>query len=277
MASTNFSGRHAGIGVLVAFALTGCLRHEVPVTGSIKDDTPHVAKTTAKSSPPAPAKKPVKKTAAAAAKTEAATSKAATPAPAAPVAAKAAPAPVVIPAAPKAAAAPATAPTTTVPPKAATAPVVAPPAPKAAAPAAPAPVASAAPAPPPKAATVQTPTPPAAASAPAVKGATAAPAPTDARGKAVQQISEARRLFDDGKVIEARKRIMATIDAAPADANHALAQTYDPHYVAKVKGGDAGADLGRALQIYTTAVQTGSKEAEPDLARLRVSLGLAPK
>jgi hypothetical protein len=84
-------------------------------------------------------------------------------------------------------------------------------------------------------------------------------------------------LFEAGKVIEARKQLSALLDAMPAEANLALAQTFDPHYLTKLKASDAPADLGRALQLYTTAMQSGSKDAEPDLARLRVSLGLPPK
>ncbi len=93
----------------------------------------------------------------------------------------------------------------------------------------------------------------------------------------MQAIGEARKLLEEGKVLEARKRIAASMDQAPGEANWALAQSYDPHYLQRLKTSDGSADLGRALQLYTTAMQAGAKDAEPDLSRLRVSLGLSPK
>ena len=93
----------------------------------------------------------------------------------------------------------------------------------------------------------------------------------------MQAIADGRKLMEEGKVLEARKRFSASMDAAAGDANWALAQSYDPHYLQKLKTSDGSADLGRALQLYTTAMQAGTKDAEPDLARLRVSLGLSPK
>lgn len=249
------SGRRAGVCVLIAItsvALAGCFRHEVPVQSSIKDSPAVAAK-------PAKAKKPVKKTAAAVQKAEAKKEGAK----------KAAAAPEAKPAAspPKAAAAPAA----TVPaaPMAPPAKQAATPATPAAAPAAPAKQAAAAPATPAA--------PPAAAPAPVAKAAAVTPAAAPAASPALSQIAEGRKLFAAGKVLDARNRFNAQLQAAPADANLALAQSFDPHYVTQLKSSDAGPDLGRALQLYTTAVQSGSKDAEPDLARLRTSLGLPPK
>lgn len=240
--AANISGRKAGVCILIAVAsvaLSGCFRHEVPVRSSIKDSPAAQAK-------PAKAKEPVKKTAAAIQKSEAKKAEvkkaAAEPKPA------------------KAAAAAPEAKPAAAPPKAAVAPAAAPP--PAAPAAAPAKQAAAPPAPP---------------AAPAPKAAPVSAPAAPAANPALAQIAEGRKIFAAGKVLEARSRISAQLQAAPADANLALAQTFDPHYVTQLKSSDAGPDLGRALQLYTTAVQAGSKDAEPDLARLRTSLGLPPK
>ncbi len=280
MAEATNCAKQVGLGLLIAIAMTGCLRHEMPITtGSLKDDTPsaHNSKPSAPAAKPAPAKKPVKKSAAAIEKAQA-PKKAEAPKAPSPVATKdnrvaasgrdkmdqgkiaAAPEPrpsVVAPAPRQSEATqPARSSVATLPPAAEkSTPAIAAPA---------APIASA-----PPAATIAAATPPAKAAPTTMADSAQAPA--------VRKIADGRKLFDAGKVAEARQAYSALLTAAPGEANHALAQSFDPHYVNALKNSNAPADVGRALLLYTTAVQSGAKDAAPDLARIRQSLGLPPK
>ncbi len=143
---------------------------------------------------------------------------------------------------------------------------------------------------PPAAAPAATPPVKPAETAPATKSAAAIPtppvsspsppsaaAPGEDRLQSARLIAEGRKLFERGQVIEARRRYIAALNSLSPEATFALAQTFDTHYLAKLPASDGAPDVGRAFQLYTTAVDKGLKEAEPDLARLRTSLGLGPK
>lgn len=101
--------------------------------------------------------------------------------------------------------------------------------------------------------------------------------PDEPNANFARLLAEGRQLFDKGKVIEARKRIIAALNGLSPNATLALARTFDTHYLSKLPSSDGAPDMQRALQLYQSAVDRGATDANADLERIRQTLGLQPK
>jgi hypothetical protein len=104
-------------------------------------------------------------------------------------------------------------------------------------------------------------TPPAASAPPSAAAQPAprtAPAP-DERATSRQLLADGRQLFAAGKVVDARRRFIAALSGSSPEATWALAQSFDPHYLADLKNNDATADAERAFLLYQSAVERGRK------------------
>ena len=105
--------------------------------------------------------------------------------------------------------------------------------------------------------------------------AAAAPrAPEETTTAFARLLAQGRQLFEKGKVIEARKRIIAALNGLSPEATLALARTFDTHFLSKLPTSDGAPDMQRALQLYQSAVERGSNDAKADLERIRQTLGL---
>ena len=93
------------------------------------------------------------------------------------------------------------------------------------------------------------------------------------RDESVRLVTEGQQLFDEGKVVEARRRFIAALNGLSPEATLALARSFDTHYLYKLAKSDGAPDMQRALQLYQSAVQRGAKDAQEDLDRLRATLG----
>jgi len=121
---------------------------------------------------------------------------------------------------------------------------------------------------------------PAAAQPAAGSPATAAPSgtamrtspPPDERAASLQLLADGQQLFVAGKVLEARRRFIAALTGSAPEATWALAQSFDPYYLAQLARHDASADGERALALYRSAVERGARAAQGDLDRLRTAL-----
>ncbi len=95
--------------------------------------------------------------------------------------------------------------------------------------------------------------------------------PLDA--KAVEALlAEGRKLFDEGRVVELRRRFIAAMSGPMPDVLLALARSYDTYYLSRLPSADAAPDMQRALVLYERAVERGSIEANADLERTRTIL-----
>ncbi len=81
-------------------------------------------------------------------------------------------------------------------------------------------------------------------------------------------VSEGRRLFLAGRVIEARRRFSTAMASDDADATLSLARSYDANYLSDLQSSDAAPDLNRALGLYIRAAAQGSESAQTDLERI---------
>jgi hypothetical protein len=83
-----------------------------------------------------------------------------------------------------------------------------------------------------------------------------------------QVVKEADALMQQGKVLAARKRLVAAMNGSNAPVIFAFARTYDPDEIAALSRADAPADTRRAKALYDHARLLGSKEAVAALKRL---------
>jgi hypothetical protein len=122
------------------------------------------------------------------------------------------------------------------------------------------------------------PQPPTAPPAPAGTGPVTVPAaprtPPEAPDPTVteRQLEEGRKLFAEGKVIEARKRFIAAMNGPVPEALLALARSFDTHYLSLLPSSDGAPDMARAHDLYERAGERGAAEAVADLERIRATL-----
>ncbi len=80
---------------------------------------------------------------------------------------------------------------------------------------------------------------------------------------------EGQRLFDQGRVLDARRRFIAAMNGPVPEVLLALARSYDTYYLSRLPIADAAPDMQRALVLYERAVERGAIEANADLERTR--------
>ena len=80
---------------------------------------------------------------------------------------------------------------------------------------------------------------------------------------------EGQRLFESGKVLEARRKFIAAMNGPVPEVLLALARTYDTYYLSRLPAADAAPAMHRALVLYERAVDRGAIEANADLERTR--------
>jgi hypothetical protein len=85
-------------------------------------------------------------------------------------------------------------------------------------------------------------------------------------------LAEGKALFDEGKVVQARRRFVAAINGPIPEALLALARTYDTYYLSRLPAVDAAPDMQRALVLYERALERGAADAAADLDRTRTVL-----
>lgn len=90
-------------------------------------------------------------------------------------------------------------------------------------------------------------------------------------------LTEGRALFEEGRVVEARRRFIAAMNGPLPDVLLALARTYDTYYLSRLPRSDAAPDMQRALVLYERAVERGAVEANEDLKRTREVFRLPPR
>ncbi|MEZ5815876.1 MAG: hypothetical protein R3D44_02195 [Hyphomicrobiaceae bacterium] len=129
----------------------------------------------------------------------------------------------------------------------------------------------------PKPAEAEKPTSPPAAKTPIVAPATAkkpaAPEPplppVDEPAAVAEMLAEGLGLFEQGKVVQARRRFVAAMNGPVPEVLLALARSYDTYYLSRLPTSDGAPDMQRALVLYERALERGAKEAAPDLERTR--------
>jgi len=84
-----------------------------------------------------------------------------------------------------------------------------------------------------------------------------------------QMLSEGLILFEEGKVVQARRRFVAAMNGPVPEVLLALARSYDTYYLSRLPTADGAPDMQRALQLYERALERGASEAAPDLDRTR--------
>ncbi len=87
----------------------------------------------------------------------------------------------------------------------------------------------------------------------------------------IQHVSEARKLLERGRIIEARAALESAISFVPSVALHELGRTYDPYYLGLLPSIDEGSEPRRAATFYQEAIVYGSPTAGIDLNRLKAS------
>lgn len=85
-------------------------------------------------------------------------------------------------------------------------------------------------------------------------------------------VAEGKKLLQEGKVIEARRRFIAALNALSPEATVELARSFDTFYLSKLATSDGAPDMQRALRLYQTAIERGAKDAESDIARVKAAL-----
>ena len=80
---------------------------------------------------------------------------------------------------------------------------------------------------------------------------------------------EGQRLFNQGRVLDARRRFIAAMNGPVPEVLLALARSYDTYYLSRLPAADAAPDMQRALVLYERAVERGAIEANADLERTR--------
>ncbi len=87
----------------------------------------------------------------------------------------------------------------------------------------------------------------------------------------IQHVSEARKLLERGRIIEARAALESAISLLPSAALHELGRTFDPYYLGLLPSIDEGSEPRRAAALYQEAIVYGSPTAGIDLNRLKAS------
>jgi hypothetical protein len=82
-------------------------------------------------------------------------------------------------------------------------------------------------------------------------------------------LAEGLSLFEQGKVVQARRRFVAAMNGPVPAVMLALARSYDTYYLSRLPTSDAAPDMQRALILYERALERGAGEAAPDLDRTR--------
>ena len=93
--------------------------------------------------------------------------------------------------------------------------------------------------------------------------------PVDDPTAVAEMLAEGLKLFEDGKVVEARRRFVAAMNGPVPEVLLALARSYDTYYLSRLSTADGAPDMQRALVLYERALERGAKDAEPDLERTR--------
>jgi len=93
--------------------------------------------------------------------------------------------------------------------------------------------------------------------------------PVDDPTAVAEMLAEGLKLFEDGKVVEARRRFVAAMNGPVPEVLLALARSYDTYYLSRLPTADGAPDMQRALVLYERALERGAKDAEPDLERTR--------
>ncbi len=100
----------------------------------------------------------------------------------------------------------------------------------------------------------------------------AAKAAGEDRLETARLIAEGKKLFQEGKVIEARRRFVAALHALSPEATVELARTFDTFYLSKLATSDGAPDMQRALRLYQTAMERGARDADFDMGRVKAAL-----
>lgn len=106
-------------------------------------------------------------------------------------------------------------------------------------------------------------------SAPAAPPAAAPPPATLDAATVERLLIDGQRLFESGKVLEARRKFIAAMNGPVPEVLLALGRTYDTYYLSRLPAADAAPDMQRALVLYERAVDRGAIEANADLERTR--------
>jgi len=93
--------------------------------------------------------------------------------------------------------------------------------------------------------------------------------PVDDPSAVAKMLSEGLALFEQGKVVQARRRLVAAMNGPVPEVLLALARSYDTYYLSRLPTADGAPDMQRALVLYERALERGAKEAAPDLERTR--------
>lgn len=93
--------------------------------------------------------------------------------------------------------------------------------------------------------------------------------PVDDPAAVATMLSEGLALFDEGKVVQARRRFVAAMNGPVPDVLLALARSYDTYYLSRLSTADGAPDMQRALVLYERALERGAKDAAADLERTR--------
>ncbi len=94
------------------------------------------------------------------------------------------------------------------------------------------------------------------------------PAPNEEQQRAVAFLDRGRTQVERGNIAAARLFFRRAADAGLADGALALASTYDPNELARLRVAGVQADLALAREWYEKARQLGAREAEERLRRL---------
>jgi hypothetical protein len=108
--------------------------------------------------------------------------------------------------------------------------------------------------------------------APATKPVPSAEAPlppVDDPAAVAEMLAEGQSLFEQGKVVQARRHFVAAMNGPVPEVLLALGRSYDTYYLSRLPTADGAPDMQRALVLYERALERGAKEAAPDLERTR--------
>ncbi len=92
--------------------------------------------------------------------------------------------------------------------------------------------------------------------------------PVDDPSVVAKYLEEGMVLFEEGKVLQARRRFVAAMNGPVPQVMLALARSYDTYYLSRLPASDAAPDMQRALVLYERALERGA-EAAADLERTR--------
>jgi hypothetical protein len=82
-------------------------------------------------------------------------------------------------------------------------------------------------------------------------------------------LAAGQSLFGQGKVVQARRLVVAAVTGPVPAVLLALARSYDTYYLSRLPTADGAPDMQRALVLYERALERGAKDAASDLERTR--------